>query len=60
LKDWEAGIALTLSGYAASGWDRNPSPKQASHAVRIIQLAESRGVLHSPSEVNPEAAIFSD
>jgi hypothetical protein len=45
LKDWEAGIAHTLSGYAAAGWDKNPSPRQAAHAVRIKQIAEANGLL---------------
>jgi AIPR protein len=44
LKDWEAGIAHTLSAYAASGWDRGPSPKQAMHGARIFRMAERDGV----------------
>lgn len=51
LKEWEAGIAHTLSGYAASGWDRNPSPKQAGHAVRIMQLPEIQDLIASDREV---------
>jgi hypothetical protein len=45
LKDWEAGIAHTLSAYAASGWDRGPSPKQAMHGARIFRMAERDGVM---------------
>ena len=45
LKDWETGIAHTLSAYAASGWDRGPSPKQAMHGARIFKLAEQDSVM---------------
>jgi hypothetical protein len=50
LKEWEAGIAHTLSGYAASGWDRNPSPKQAGHAVRIMLLPEIQALIADDRE----------
>jgi hypothetical protein len=50
LKDWEVGIAHTLSGYAAGGWDRNPSPKQAGHAVRIMRLPEIQALISVTSE----------
>jgi hypothetical protein len=50
LKDWEVGIAHTLSGYAAGGWDRNPSPKQAGHAVRIMRLPEIQALISDTSE----------
>ena len=45
LKDWEAGIAHTRSAYAASGWDRGPSPKQAMHGARIFRMAERDGAM---------------
>jgi len=32
-----AGIALSLSGYAANDWKRVPSAKQAKQAVKMIQ-----------------------
>lgn len=37
---WQIGIANTLSGYAAQGWNRKPSEKQAKHAVVILELFE--------------------
>lgn len=40
LKSWQIGIASTLSGYAAAGWEHPPSIKQARHGVKIIKLAE--------------------
>lgn len=40
LADWQVGIASTLSGYAAKGWKKKPSIKQARQAVRIMELAE--------------------
>lgn len=39
LKEWQSGIASTLSGYAAGGWQKVPSAKQAFQGVRIIELA---------------------
>jgi len=38
LKEWQSGIASTLSGYAAGGWQKVPSAKQAFQGVRIIEL----------------------
>jgi hypothetical protein len=40
LQPWQIGIANTLSGYAAQGWTRKPSEKQAKHAVVILQEFE--------------------
>jgi len=40
LVDWQIGIANTLSGYAAQGWKRNPSEKQAKHAVAMLEIYE--------------------
>lgn len=37
LKDWQSGIASTLSGYAAEGWSKSPSPKQAKHGCAMIE-----------------------
>ena len=39
LSDWQWGIANTLSGYAAGGWQKVPSAKQAFQAAKIIDLA---------------------
>jgi len=43
LAEWQAGIAHTLSGYAASGWQRVPSVKQARQAMRILEIAHAGG-----------------
>jgi hypothetical protein len=40
LQAWQIGIANTLSGYAAQGWARKSSEKQAKHAVAILELFE--------------------
>lgn len=40
LKGWQIGIANTLAGYAAQGWPRKPSEKQAKHGVAILELFE--------------------
>lgn len=40
LLDWQCGIANTLAGYAAAGWKRKPSEKQAKRGVEILELAE--------------------
>jgi len=37
---WQTGIANTLSGYAATGWQKKPSEKQARHAVAMLDLFE--------------------
>ena len=37
---WQIGIANTLAGYAAGGWQRRPSEKQAKHGVKILEIAE--------------------
>lgn len=49
LAEWQAGIALTLSGYASGGWQRVPSAKQARQAVRILDVIRQQGFM-------PEAA----
>lgn len=41
LQPWQTGIANTLSGYAANGWMKKPSVKQAAHGVRIIEIYSS-------------------
>jgi AIPR protein len=38
LEFWQKGIANTLAGYAAASWPREPSTKQANHAVKILEL----------------------
>jgi hypothetical protein len=48
LQEWQSGIAHTLAGYAATGWKRSPSPKQAKHAIKILEIAAEYEVI-SPS-----------
>lgn len=43
LKDWQCGIAATLSGYAARDWAKAPSVKQALRGVEILNIAEAEG-----------------
>jgi hypothetical protein len=38
LQPWQSGIANTLAGYAAQGWRRKPSEKQARHAAKIVDM----------------------
>ncbi len=47
----QCGIAHTLAGYAAAGWLRSPSIKQARQGVRILQQA--RLVQESQLEIDP-------
>ncbi|MDB2496358.1 AIPR family protein [Verrucomicrobiales bacterium] len=42
LKAWQSGIASTLSGYAAGGWSKSPSPKQAKHGCAMIEAWKKR------------------
>jgi len=44
LAEWQAGIAHTLSSYAAGQWQRTPSAKQARHAIRILEIARAGGL----------------
>lgn len=49
LQRWQYGIAHTLAGYAAEGWTKGPSTKQARHGVTIIDLARKAGIAISPT-----------
>ena len=40
LQNWQCGISRTLAGYAANGWDREPSHKQARQGVAILEVAK--------------------
>ncbi len=40
-----AGICRTLAGYAAGGWERKPSPKQARPALEAILAVEQAGLV---------------
>lgn len=42
-----AGICRTLAGYAAGGWERKPSPKQAKPAVEAVLAAERAGLVNA-------------
>lgn len=46
LEELERGIALTLAGYAAEGWSRSPSKKQAKRGAAMIEKARSAGILN--------------
>jgi len=50
LKEFECGIAHTLVAYAAGGWWKVPSRKQARYAAEIIKKA--RGQVGSLSQLN--------
>lgn len=41
-----AGICRTLAGYAAGGWERKPSPKQAKPALEAVLAAERAGLVN--------------
>jgi len=43
LQPWQCGIATTLASYAAGGWARVPSDKQANHGVKILAQADREG-----------------
>lgn len=45
LQRYQIGIARTLAGEAAAGWEKGPSPKQAKQGVIIIQIAKEHGEL---------------
>jgi AIPR protein len=45
LERLQLGVASTLASYAAQGWARTPSSKQAKHGAAIIQAARSAGIL---------------
>lgn len=40
-----AGICRTLAGYAAGGWERKPSPKQAKPALEAVLAAQRAGLV---------------
>ncbi len=44
-----AGICRTMAQYAAGGWDRKPSAKQAKPALDAVMAAETAGLLTSSS-----------
>ncbi len=42
-----AGICRTLASYAAGGWDKKPSAKQAKPALEALQACQRAGVIES-------------
>ncbi len=42
---WQLGLATSLAGYAAQGWAKSPSQKQAKHGAAMIELARAAGAL---------------
>ncbi|CAN5858185.1 AIPR family protein [soil metagenome] len=42
LKSWQIGIASTLATYAATGWSRVPSKKQARQGAAMLAVAEAQ------------------
>jgi hypothetical protein len=40
-----AGICRTVASYAAGGWVKKPSPKQAVHALKSLRAADEAGLL---------------
>lgn len=47
------GICRTLAGYAAGGWEKRPSPKQARYGLEALATMEASGALDVEAE--PEA-----
>jgi hypothetical protein len=47
LKKWQCGIATTLASYAAQGWARPPSSKQAKHGAEMVENAKKAGILNA-------------
>lgn len=45
-----AGICRTLASYAAGGWERKPSAKQAKPALEALQAVQEAGLLSLPQE----------
>lgn len=45
LKKWQLGLSTTLASYAAQGWSRTPSQKQAKQGAVMIEAARSAGIL---------------
>ena len=46
-----AGICRTLAGYAAGGWERKPSPKQAKPALEAVLATERAGLVNPGLEI---------
>jgi hypothetical protein len=46
-----ANICRTIAGYAAGGWERKPSVKQAKHALEAALKVERAGLVHVGLEI---------
>lgn len=46
-----AGICRTIAGYAAGGWQRKPSTKQAKPALDALRAAQDAGLVSLPAEL---------
>lgn len=51
LAPWQIGIATTLATYAAMGWTKVPSAKQAKQAVAMLALADEEDAWDSMESV---------
>jgi hypothetical protein len=51
-----AAICRTIASYAAGGWDKKPSARQAKPALEAFQACQRAGVI---STVTAEAAAIS-
>jgi hypothetical protein len=49
-----AGICRTLAGYAAGGWERKPSAKQAKPALEAVLAVERAGLVSAGLGTQPE------
>jgi len=52
-----AGICRTLAGYAAGGWVRKPSAKQAKHGLTAFASVEQAGLLSALANQNLQEAL---
>jgi len=50
-----AGICRTMATYAAGGWEKKPSAKQARPALAAVMEAEKAGLLSVPPEIQISA-----
>jgi len=48
-----AGICRTIAGYAAGGWERKPSVKQARHALEAALKVERAGLVNAGLGAQP-------
>ena len=46
-----AGICRTLAGYAAGGWERKPSAKQAKPALEAVLAVQQAGLVNTGTSV---------